>query len=336
MEAWEAAKNALECVLGAKKDESIAIFCDDTKHRIGEAFSEGALKLGLQTTLVPLKTQPNIFRRDIPQELVNIITKHPPNIYINLMRGIREETVFRIRLTKMETKEHKSRLGHCPGMTFDMLTEGALALTAQEHREMQKFSNDLITRLEDTLKITITTPAGTELQLSVKGRPFFTDTIIDWKTLKWMNLPTGETLVGPVENSLNGTLVCDMAIGGVGRLDAPVTLTVKDGKVVQTQANNSKVLKQVQDSFDTDEYSDTVGEFAFGINPKARFVDEFLEAEKLLGTVHIAFGNNEDYPCGQNKSKNHMDLLMAKPTVKTKDSKDHTLTILSNGLFQSV
>ncbi|MDI6691121.1 MAG: hypothetical protein QME50_04525 [Candidatus Bathyarchaeota archaeon] len=39
-----------------------------------------------------------------------------------------------------------------------------------------------------------------------------------------------------------------------------------------------------------------MGEFAFGINKKARFVEEFLEAEKMFSTIHIAFGNNSDMP----------------------------------------
>ncbi|MGW8289142.1 MAG: aminopeptidase, partial [Candidatus Bathyarchaeia archaeon] len=61
--------------------------------------------------------------------------------------------------------------------------------------------------------------------LSTKGRNFFTDTKLDWKTMKWMNLPTGEVIVAPVEDSLNGKLVCDMAIGGIGKLRQPVEVT---------------------------------------------------------------------------------------------------------------
>jgi hypothetical protein len=39
MKAWEAARNALECVLEAKRGESIVIFCDDSKMNVGEAFA---------------------------------------------------------------------------------------------------------------------------------------------------------------------------------------------------------------------------------------------------------------------------------------------------------
>ncbi len=336
MEAWEAAKNALECVLGAKEGETIVIFCDHEKIGIGEAFAIGALRLGMQTRLVNLKAGAKTHRTTVPQELMDVITKHPPNIYINLLRGVREETPFRIQLIKLETKDHKSRLGHCPGVTIDMLTEGAMALTAEGHRKMQAFANTLIKKLANTEKLEITTPADTKLTLSAKARPFFTDTIIDWETLKWMNLPTGEVILAPVENSLEGTLVCDMAIGGIGPLKTPVTLTASKGKAQDSKCEDKQVLKRVRDSLNTDETSSIVGEFAFGINSKARFVEEFLEAEKLLGTIHIAFGDNSDMPGGKNPSKNHMDLLMSKPTVKVTNKNGSTFKVLVDGVFQKL
>ena len=221
MKAWEAARNALECVLEAKKGENVVIFCDHEKISIGEAFANGALKLGLQIRLTRLETAADVFRIEVPSKIMEILTKQKPDVYINLLRGTREETPFRIKLIQVETKKHKARLGHCPGVTLDMLTEGALALTAEEHRQMQHFAQELIQKLNQAVKIKITNPAGTDVSVSVEGRPFFTDTVIDWKTMKWMNLPTGEVIVAPVENSLEGILTCDMAIGGIG----PVSYT---------------------------------------------------------------------------------------------------------------
>lgn len=334
MEAWEAAKNALECVLGASKGESIVIFCDDEKMHVGKAFANGALKLDLQTRLIRLKTDANIFRKEIPPQLSEILTKQKSDIYINLLRGIREETPFRIKLIRMETKDRKARLGHCPGVTLDMLTEGALALTVEEHRQMQSFAKNLIKKLSRAVKVEITNPAGTDVSLSVEGRPFFTDTIIDWETMKWMNLPTGEVIVAPIENSLEGILICDMAIGGIGPVKTPVELAVQDGTVQKVSSEDVQVLRRVDDSLNTDEWAKTVGEFAFGINSKARFVEEFLEAEKMLGTIHVAFGNNSDMPGGKNHSKNHMDFLVSKPTVKIFNRDGSSIDVLVSGVFQ--
>jgi len=285
--------------------------------------------------LVPLRIDAGVFRKEVPSNLVEIIAKQAPDIYINLLNGAREETPFRIKLTQMEIEGHKKRLGHCPGVTLDMLTDGALALTVEGHRQMQGFSEALLRRLRNAVRVRLTNPAGTDLTLSVEGRPFFTDTKIDWKAFKWMNLPTGEVTVAPVEDSLEGKLVCDLCVGGVGRVKTPVEITAKKGKASRVFSKQPQVLKGVEDSLNTDERSSTVGEFAFGINPKARVIDELLEAEKVLGTAHIAFGNNSDMPCGKNMSKNHMDFLVSKPTVNIFSKDGSRISVLVNGVFPS-
>lgn len=333
MEAAEAARNALECVLEAKKGETIMIFCDDEKMDVCEPFSIGALKLGLKTRLVKLKTEPTL-RKEIPPEIKEIFTKQRTDIFVNLLRGNREETTFRIRLTEMETEDHKARLAHCPGITLDMLTDGALALTIKDHRKMQNFASSLIQQLRQASRVEITNSAGTDISMSVERRPFFTDTMIDWSRLSWMNMPTGEVTVAPVEDSLEGELVCDMAIGGIGPIKAAVGITAKDGKVQKTKSQDDQVLRRVEESLKTDSRAKIVGEFAFGINPKARFVEEFLEAEKILGTVHVAFGNNSDMPGGKNPSSNHMDFLISKPTVKVVNEDSSTLDVLVDGTFK--
>ncbi|PVX25282.1 MAG: hypothetical protein CW691_05145, partial [Candidatus Bathyarchaeum sp.] len=307
LEASEAAKNALENVLEASSNERIVIVCDEEKKQVGQAFANGALALDLWTRLVILQKQ-NEPRTEIPKNLQKILDKKS-DIYINLLRGNREETPFRIKLIKTETCDHKSRLGHCPGVTLDMLTEGALALKPKEHKIMQGHAQKLIHALQNTVTVEVRNPTGTNLSLCTKNRRFFTDTKLDWKTMKWMNLPTGEVIVAPVEDSLNGKLVCDMAIGGIGKLKKPVQVTAKNGKVENVSSEDKEHLSRIKETFQTDSWANVVGEFAFGINSKARFVDEFLEAEKMLGTVHVAFGANTDMPGGKNPSKNHMDMM---------------------------
>jgi leucyl aminopeptidase (aminopeptidase T) len=151
--------------------------------------------------------------------------------------------------------------------------------------------------------------------------------------MQWMNLPTGEVIVAPVENSLEGLLVCDLAVGGIGPVKKPVLVSVKNGAVQNVQCDDSDVLKRVLDSLNTDEMAKVVGEFAFGINPKARFVQEFLEAEKLFGTIHLAFGDNTDMPGGKNNSANHMDLMVSRPIINGV-CEGKVVPIMVDGVFQ--
>ncbi|MFA5364173.1 MAG: aminopeptidase [Candidatus Bathyarchaeia archaeon] len=331
MQAIQAAKNALTNVLDASSGEYVVIICDQEKTQIANAFTAAALEVGLWTRLVvlPKTAQP---RTEIPETLQKAL-KGNVNIFINLLSGNREETPFRIKLIKQQTQSHKSRLGHCPGVTLDMLTLGALALTPKEHEMMQSHAQKLMRALQDVATVQITNPKGTNLTLSVKNREFYSDTKLNWETMKWMNLPTGEVIVAPVEDSLNGKLVCDMAVGGIGKLRAQLEAVAENGKVKTVTCQDEDQLKRIKETFATDQWSDIVGEFAFGINPKARVTDEFLEAEKILGTVHVAFGANTDMPGGKNASKNHMDILISKPTVKVTKQNRQTFTVLENGKY---
>jgi leucyl aminopeptidase (aminopeptidase T) len=124
-----------------------------------------------------------------------------------------------------------------------------------------------------------------------------------------------------------------MAVGGIGKLRQPIEVTAKNGRVETVSSQDKEHLQRIKETFATDDWSDVVGEFAFGINPKATFVQEFLEAEKILGTVHVAFGANTDMLGGKNPSKNHMDLLISEPTVQVTKENGETVTVLEKGCF---
>jgi leucyl aminopeptidase (aminopeptidase T) len=313
MDARTAARNALGCVLEARKGETIIVICDEEKRPVGEAFAGAALDMGLCTRLVMLPEE-KAARKDMPPTLEAAVIEGRPDMFVNLMRGFADETPFRIQLTRLE-KRRRVRLGHCPGITLDMLTDGALALTADEYQTLQETAVELLSVCQGATGVRIQNPEGTDLRFSVAGRDFFTDTRLNWETLKWMNLPVGEVIVGPVESFAEGKLVCTTAVGGVGLLKEPVTLDVKGGKVQNIQCADASAKAAIEKAQAVDPWASRIGEFAFGLNTHARMMQEFLETEKMAGTVHVAFGNNADYPGGKNMSRTHMDFLITAPTV---------------------
>jgi leucyl aminopeptidase (aminopeptidase T) len=333
MDPITAAANALESVLEARPGESILIVTDDVRQDVANAFAQGAIKLGLWTRMVVLETQEGEFRKTPPQHLVEMINSpHQPDIFVNTLRGMAEETPFRIATIKLETRKGKSRLGHCPGITMDMLTEGALSLSREENTEMQNVARSLLAVLQDVDSVHVTAPAGSDFTLNVKGRTWFSDTFINWKDMKWMNLPTGEVLIGPVENGMQGTLVCDLAVGGIGPVKSSICLSVKDGKVERVESDDKNAVQKVLYTQAIDTMAKHVGEFALGLNPKARIVEEFLESEKVGSAIHVAFGSNIDYPgVVANNSATHQDFLVDKPTVVVTYSDGNTRTIMENG-----
>ena len=332
MDANTAAKNALLNVLEATPGERIIIVCDSDHKDVGEAFSVGALEIGMWSRLVLLDSDKEV-RKEIPSHLREIFISQNPDIFINLLRGSSEETPFRIKVIKMETRR-RNRLGHCPGVNYDMLTNGALALTSEEYKKIQNFASKLMHRMQSAVAVRITNDLGTDLTLSVEKREFFTDTKIDWQSMKWMNLPVGEVIVAPLEDSLEGTLVCDLAVGGVGKLKKPVTIKARKGKAKEVTSQDKPALSKIKKALATDAWSSVVGEFAYGLNPKARITEEFLEAEKMAGTCHIAFGNNADFPGGKNHAMNHMDFLISKPNIEVTYDDGEKVEIMKLGRYK--
>ena len=330
MDATEGARNALSCVLEAKTGEKLTIICDEALRPVGDAFARAGIGLGLWTRLLVLPAEPAP-RTGIPQPVLSAVIENESDIFINLLKGGAEETPFRIAMTKLE-KRRRVRLGHCPGITLDMLTEGALALAETEYRELQGRSEGLLSVLQGATRVRIQNPDGTDLSFSVEGRAFFTDTKLDWGTLKWMNLPVGEVIVGPVESSAEGALVCTTAVGGLGPVTVPIRLEVAGGTVKKIDCKDAAVKAAIEKVQSTDGWAKKIGEFAFGLNPKARLVPEFLETEKMGGTVHVAFGNNSDYPGGRNLSRTHQDFLISRPTVTVEFGKRRQ-AVMKDGKF---
>jgi leucyl aminopeptidase (aminopeptidase T) len=56
----------------------------------------------------------------------------------------------------------------------------------------------------------------------------------------------------------------------------------------------------------------------------------FWKLEKILGTIHIAFGNNSDIRGGKNPYKNHISLLISKLTVSIINNDNSGNSVLVN------
>jgi leucyl aminopeptidase (aminopeptidase T) len=73
----------------------------------------------------------------------------------------------------------------------------------------------------------------------------------------------------------------------------------------------------------------TVAEFGIGTNDKAILTGVILEDEKVMGTIHIAFGDNKSMG-GSVRVASHLDGLIRNPTVwfdETKVMEDGRLLV---------
>ncbi|MBS7644196.1 aminopeptidase [Candidatus Bathyarchaeota archaeon] len=299
-------------VLEAQPGETLLIIMHESTLSVGEAFAIAGLRLGL---IVKTVTLPEVRRpyKEVPQEVEQTLSTFRPAITLNILDKSAEETPFRVKLIKTETS-FGTRLGHIPGAAMHLLTMGPLALSEDEYRDMQASAQRLQQILSSASVIRVVTRLGTEVQLSVEGREWISDVKITKE--HWGNLPCGELFIAPLENSLNGVLVVDGAIGDFGVPPKFLYIHVKNGVIHRVECADQKFLNEVRSHLAHDELAMRVGEFGIGFNPKADpRSPNMLDAEKAAGTVHIAFGNNTDFG-GQNTSGTHRDFLLLDPTLQ--------------------
>ena len=97
---------------------------------------------------------------------------------------------------------------------------------------------------------------------------------------------------------------------GIGKLDAPLKVVIRDGKLQKIEGDKDGKLEVLL----ANERNATVGELGIGTNEAAILNGIILEDEKVYGTVHIAFGTNTSFG-GVNKADCHMDGIILEPTL---------------------
>ncbi|MHA1836129.1 MAG: aminopeptidase [Candidatus Odinarchaeia archaeon] len=330
MDPITAIKNALKIVFKVESGESLLLIEDESMAQIGDRFIKAALDLGLWCRRLTLPDKEK--RIFIPKILKQILlSTPPPRICVNILRGNADETPFRVKLINAEIELTNARICHCLGITLDVISEGALALTEEEYKTLQEKAYNLILVLQNARILNVTSENGTDVSFSVEGREFITDTEYNEKNHRMLNLPVGEVMVAPVETSMNGLIVCDIAVGGIGQVKSPILMEIVNGKIKGIHSDDKKIEDEIIRVTNVDNTASLCGEFAVSINNKARVNSIFLEAEKAYGTCHIAFGNNRDFPRGLNNSKTHVDFLISKPTVKAIETDGDEKIIVSRG-----
>jgi len=217
------------------------------------------------------------------------------------------------------------------GVTLTKFQNVILSALDINYEELVKRGRSIVEAVSDSTNVHLTSDRGTDIEFQVKGRKWIIDDgIISKEDIELgdvgLNLPCGEVFVCPIETSANGTVFFDIPTNYWGHRISGLKLEFKDGKIVDFDAEQGKKdFKEVLESATGDK--DRIAEFAIGLNPKAQFINDILVDEKVLGSIHIAIGDNKGPAYGgKNNSSIHWDLIMTHPTV-TVDRK----TIMKDG-----
>ena len=185
-------------------------------------------------------------------------------------------------------------------ITPEELYDFSLNAMTVDYDKMYQDTLPLKELMEKTDKVRIVGP-NTDISFSIKGLP----AII---CAGECNIPDGECFTAPVKNSVNGTITYNVPSPYHGEVFEHVSLTFKDGKIVEARSNNNEKLKEI---FETDEGARYVGEFSLGFNPMIKNpMGDILYDEKIAGSLHFTPGCSYDECPNGNKSSIHWDLVL--------------------------
>src|SRR3989338_8065675 len=312
LKMFEPSGITLKDCMNLRKNESCLVITDSRLGGIGLSLFKNSLKITKKSRLISIPI-PEAHGSEPPSEVAKEMLKYD----VILMPTTKSLSHTKAR--KNATLK-SARAASMPGITIDMMKR-----TLNVNFNKIKSTNErLIDKLSHKNKIRITTKKGTEIEFNIRGRKWIGDDGIYTKKGSFGNLPAGEIFIAPVEGKSNGIIVADASVGGLGKADKNIEIEIKNGFIKKiTGGKTANEFKKLLKSI----LYKNVAELGIGTNPKARITGEVLEDEKILGTCHIAFGNNRHFG-GKVDVPFHVDFVIRNPRICAGNT-----SIMKNGKF---
>jgi len=316
-----AALGAIEYLFNPTVKDKILILTDTYSESIAEAFKKASIKKGCSVDSYEITNNVRPLK-EIPATLEKMLAGK--TIVLNIIKAYPEEIAFRIKWIFKVEENKLVKMGHMPGITEEMM----LRSVNVDFGKMKSTADLLVRKLKNAVQLHITTEDGTDILLGIKDRIFSED--IGVTEGEMCNIPCGEIYCAPLETEVNGMVVFNASIGDIGLLIHPLKVYVNQGRITKFESDDEELVKRIIKLTNVDDDARVIGELGIGVNPGASIMGNMLEDEKAIGTAHIAFGNNADFPGGgNNNSKIHRDYLFYRPTIEAKFA-DGTKKIIMN------
>jgi len=283
-----------------RNDENVLIVCDSRKREEAAVFFESAKQYTSNLFCIVFDGMTEN-AQEPPEEIAEAMNSS--NIAILT-------TTYSLSHTQARKAASAAgaRIASMPNITLEMMKRILVANPGTMRRDSKKIAA-LLTGGD---KVTITSAQGTNLSLSIHGRVGIPDTDALNHSGDFGNLPAGEAFIAPLEGTANGSLIVDGAMADI-ELDAPVEIIIRDG-IAKTISGGEAARELLRRMNDAGDQASVLCELGIGTNPAASLSSNVLEAEKVYGTCHIAFGDNSTFG-GTNFVPFHTDCVIADPTV---------------------
>jgi leucyl aminopeptidase (aminopeptidase T) len=268
-----AVETTLRGCLAVSPGEDVLVIVDPAKQAIGEALREGARKLGADAALLVMDE-----RADHGTEPAAPVAAAMAACDVFIAPTVKS-------LSHTEARRRACEAG-ARGATMPGVTEAMLArVMAIDFEQMAARSHAVAQLLSRGSSAQISCPAGTDLTLNLAGRDGAADDGDLTQRGAFGNLPAGEGFISPVDAA--GTVV-PASLAGFGLARQRATLTIEDGRLSTATGQAGDSLLTLLEPYG--ELGRNVAELGIGTNESATLTGNVLEDEKILGSVHIAFG----------------------------------------------
>ncbi|MFQ6014478.1 MAG: aminopeptidase [Anaerolineae bacterium] len=186
-----------------------------------------------------------------------------------------------------------ARIASMPGFLTRMFyPEGPMAA---DYHAVAKRTGPIAERLTKAETAVVRSRAGTDLTFSLAGRQGFSDTGLLTAQGAFGNLPAGEAYIAPLEGTAEGKLAVEK--GRAPGLAENMVLSFQGGMVQEIEGGGEvgeklRQLLGLEQGEEEHRERRNLAELGVGTNPKASSTENVLESEKIMGTVHIAIGDN--------------------------------------------
>jgi aminopeptidase len=302
-------------LLKVKSSETILIICDNKTKKIAERFFEYGFIYGKHTLCFEIP-EGKTHGEEPPKEIAKLFCRY------DILLLITTKSLSHTNARKKATLKG-ARIITMPGITEKIL-ERCVDI---DYNSLNKLHVKLQKLMCKANNIRIITEKGTDIKFKIYNNKIEYKSTLH-KKKDFHNIPLGEVYVSPIEGTANGTIIIDGSMAGVGKTNNNIKITVKNGIATQIQGETeakqlNEILKKVNNK-----KAYNIAEFGIGTNPKAKITGMLLEDEKVMGTCHIALGNNYSFG-GKVNVPIHLDGIIKKPTIYFDDKE-----IMKNGKFK--
>ena len=293
-----AVRTVVRNCLAVAPGEDVLVVVDEPMQDVGEALRREAQAAQADAVLAVMSEREN-HGVEPPAPIAAAFAAC--NVFIAPTSRSLSHTQARKRAT-----DNGARGATMPTVTADMLARLMVA-DLDLLRARSRVVADLLSTADEAH---VTCPRGTDLRLDLHGREAIADDGDLTAPGAFGNLPCGEGFIAPCGGE--GT-VATRSLASIGIVKGhPAHLTVEGGRLTKATGPEGERLYRLLTG--AGELGTNLAELGVGTNERARLTGNILEDEKMLGTVHVAFGASAGIG-GTVSVPIHLDVMVTDATL---------------------